>query len=220
MVEVLRTFVESGQTLTLRRRGEALDLLLGNVVLLSSAALGTEDAFGRLATRGFAATDEAPRIVIGGLGFGATLRAVLAVAPPRAQIVVTEKLQAVVDVARNEAASIVQGALDDERVTLVMGDIADVIARETELAALLLDVDNGPEWASFRSNARLYAPAALERARAAMRPGGIFAVWSGYPRDAFVPVLRAAGFRASIEPLREGNVVRARAYVGIAPEAR
>ena len=44
--------------------------------------------------------------------------------------------------------------------------------------------------------------------------GGIFAVWSGYPADAFVKNLRQAGFLPRIVPLHEGRVVRARAYVG------
>ena len=109
------------------------------------------------------------------------------------------------------------GALDDPRVELVRDDVADVIAREKGLAAVLLDVDNGPQWASFRTNARLYADSALTRAREALRPRGLYAVWSGYAADAFVARLRAAGFVARIEPLMERGVMRARAYVGIAP---
>ena len=108
--------------------------------------------------------------------------------------------------------------LDDPRVELHEGDVADVIgeAAPGTYAAILLDVDNGPEWASFRTNARLYADAALVRARNALASGGIFAVWSGYPADPFVRSLRKAGFVPRIEPLRERGVVRARAYIGSA----
>src|SRR5262249_7304100 len=148
-------------------------------------------------------------------GFGSTLRGVLEVAPPSARILVVEKLATVVDLARREAAHLVAGALDDPRVVLERADVADVVGRESDLSAILLDVDNGPEWASFRSNARLYADAALARARDALRPGGVFGVWSGYPRDAFVARLRRAGFAPRIEPLTERGVVRARAYVGV-----
>ncbi len=214
---ILRTFTEDGATLALRRRGGVLDLVLGNVVLLSSAALETERAFGRLAGAAMSGAP-APRVLVGGLGFGATLRGVLEVAPADASVLVVEKLACVVDVARNEAAELVAGALDDPRVTLERGDVADAIARiatgERALSAILLDVDNGPEWASFRSNARLYADAALAAAKAALRPGGLYAVWSGYPADAFVARLRRAGFAPRIEPLIERGVVRARAYVG------
>lgn len=207
--EILRTLREGDKSLLLRRVGTALELVLGNVVLLSSAALETELTFGGLAS-------EAPAgpVLVGGLGFGATLRGVLAT--HATEIVVSEKLQAVIDVAKNEAADLVRGALDDPRVRLERSDVADLIAGAPagSLSAILLDVDNGPEWASFRTNARLYAHAALVRARNALAEGGIFAVWSGYPADAFVKNLRAAGFVPRIEPLKERGIVRARAYVG------
>ncbi|OJY20285.1 MAG: hypothetical protein BGO98_43800 [Myxococcales bacterium 68-20] len=218
-IEIVRTIVEDEKSLLLRRDGANLELVLGNVVLLSSAALETELAFGRLAKEAIERTGSArPRVVIGGLGFGATLRGVLEVASPETEVVVVEKLRTVADVARVEAADLVGGALDDPRVELCLADVADVIASAEpgSLSAILLDVDNGPEWASFRSNARLYAEAALVRARSALAPGGVLAVWSGYPADVFVRTLRKAGFVPRVEPLHERGVVRARAYIGTA----
>ena len=211
--ELLRTIREDDKNLVLRRNGTSLELVLGNVVLLSSAALETERTFGQLAKPTFGASK---RVVIGGLGFGSTLRGVLDVAPADAEIIVVEKLRTVAEIARAEAADLVAGALDDPRVTLLHTDVADVIAEAppASLAAVLLDVDNGPEWASFRTNARLYADAALAQARRALAPGGLYAVWSGYAVDKFLGALRGAGFVARIEPLRERGVVRARAYLG------
>jgi spermidine synthase len=211
---ILRTFVEEGRSLALRRHKGALELVLGNVVLLSSAALETERTFGALASE---SASGRPRVLVGGLGFGATARGVLEVVGDDAEVLVVEKLEAVIDVVRNEAADLAAGVLDDPRIVLERADVADVIARSHDLSAILLDVDNGPEWASFRTNAKLYADAALVRAREALRPGGIFAVWSGYPADAFVARLRRAGFIARILPLEERGVVRARAYVGVKP---
>jgi spermidine synthase len=216
MTQILRTWREAGGTLALRIRGDVLDLVLGNVVLLSSAALETEREFGALA-RSVVSEVSAPRVLVGGLGFGSTLRGVLDVLPADGRVIVVEKLHAVVELARAEAAPLVAGSLDDPRVDLVNDDVADVIAREAGLSAVLLDVDNGPQWASFRTNARLYADAALAKTRAALRPGGMFAVWSGYASDGFVSHLRRAGFSPRIEPLLERGVVRARAYVGLAP---
>jgi spermidine synthase len=174
-------------SLFVRRRAGRVDLILGNVVLLSSAALETERTFGALVPEG------ARRVVIGGLGFGATLRGALDAAKG-AQIVVAEKVSALEPLLRGELADVGDpSALDDPRV----------------------DVDNGPDWASFRTNARLYSPAGLGVARAALKKGGLFAVWSGYPADWFLARLRAAGFTPSIVLLREKGVVRARAYVGV-----
>lgn len=208
---VLRTFTEGGQSLALRRRKGALELVLGNVVLLSSAALETERAFGRLAREAIGAR-RGPRV--GGLGFGSTARGVLDVAPADGEVIVVEKLEAVIDVLNSEAKDLAAGVLDDPRVRLERADVGDVLASASDVSAILLDVDNGPQWASFRTNAKLYSDAALVRARDALVPGGIYAVWSGYPADAFVGSLKRAGFMPRVESLTERGVVRARAYVG------
>lgn len=201
-------------SLVLRRRGGALELVSGRVVLLSSAALETERAFGQLAARLVSGTLR--RVIVGGLGLGATVRGVLDVATPDTSIVVVEKVEAVVALVRGELAHFSDRALDDPRVSVVCADVGDVIgATEGDADAILLDVDNGPEWASFRHNARLYVAAGLAVAHRALRPGGAFAVWSGYPADPFRARLRKAGFTPSVEPLRERGRVRARAYVGI-----
>jgi predicted membrane-bound spermidine synthase len=213
MPVVVRTFEEAGQRLTLRDLGTHHELLLGQVPILSSAALATERAFGRLAQD---LDPEVPvrRVLVGGLGFGATLQGVLEVAGPAAEVLVVEKLAVVVALVRGDLAHLAPGALEDPRVRLVQEDVADVIARERDLDAILLDVDNGPGWASFRTNARLYAPAGLAAAREALRPGGALAVWSGYAADTFVGQLRRAGLTPLVVPLHERGLLRARAYVG------
>jgi spermidine synthase len=203
----VRTFEAAGEQVTLREHQGRIDVILNGVVLLSSGALGTELTFGALA-------QGARRVLVGGLGFGATLRGVLA-DPGAEQVTVAEKSPAILALARGELAHLQQGALADPRVQLFEGDVLDAYPRGFD--AILLDVDNGPGWASHRSNARLYAPAGLDAARRSLAPGGLLAVWSGYPEDSFVARLRAAGFQPSIVPLREGGQVRARAYLGRVP---
>jgi spermidine synthase len=199
--------------LLLRETGNLVELVAGNVVLLSSASLGTERSFGRLAsTLGRGAPK---RVVVGGLGFGATLRGVLEVVAPDASVVVVEKVDAVIGLVRGRLASIANGALDDARVKLVRGDVSEVLAQsEGDVDLILLDVDNGPHWASFRTNARLYSPPGLAALKRALVAGGVLAVWSGYRADAFLGHLRTAGFAPSVIPLHERGRVRARAYVG------
>jgi spermidine synthase len=194
--------------LVLRTKGEVLEILAGNVILLSSAALETELAFGRLAAG-------RARVLVGGLGFGATVRGVLEGAPAEAGVVVAEKVAGVVALVRGELADRTGRPLDDPRVTVAPDDVFDVMSRAPAAwDSILLDVDNGPHWASFRTNARLYSPAGLAVAHRALAPGGLVAVWSGYPADAFLPRLRAAGFTPKCVPLHERGRVRARAYVG------
>jgi hypothetical protein len=205
-----RFFHEAGATLTLVRRGPHYELRIGHAPILTSALLGTERDFGRLVPK------RSRRVLIGGLGFGSTLAGVLEKVGPSAQVVVVEKLETVVRlVSRDgELARLAPGALDDPRVQIVRDDVHEVIARERDLDAILLDVDNGPDWASFRTNARLYDARGLAAAHRALAPGGMYAVWSGYPADAFMKRLVRAGFRPSVVPLVERGKVQARAYVG------
>lgn len=204
-----RTFHEKGQTLTLHDRGTHVELMIGHVPILSSAVLGTERAFGELARKW-----PSGRILVGGLGFGSTLAGVLSVCRPDAEVLVVEKLATVVKLVKGELSHLAGGALDDPRVRLVREDVASVIARERDLDLILLDVDNGPEWASFTTNAALYDEAGLRAAHAALRSGGAYAVWSGYPADPFLEHLRAAGFTPSVVPFEEKGRVQARAYIG------
>jgi spermidine synthase len=208
--------------LAIRRRGEIVEILAGNVLLLSSAALETERTFGRLAAT--VAGRPPARVLVGGLGFGATVRGVLEVAPADATVVVAEKVPSVVDLVRGELGELREVAkeldhpLDDPRVRVEAVDVLDAMRAATAASApydaILLDVDNGPQWASFRTNARLYTPAGLAVARAALAPGGLLAAWSGYPADAFLARLREAGFAPRRVLLLERGHVRARAYVG------
>ena len=206
-----RTFREAGVTLTLTERRGHFELMIGDVPILTTALLGTERAFGRLAPRA------AKRVVVGGLGFGSTLAGVLETVGPRARVVVVEKLRTVIDLVGGELAHLAKAALDEPRVELEPCDVREVIDRERELDAILLDVDNGPDWGSFRGNARLYDARGLAAAKRALRRGGIFAVWSGYPADAFVDRLRRAGLRPKVVPFEERGKLQARAYVGVKP---
>ena len=203
--------------LHLRRRGAILEIMAGPVVLLSSAALETELAFGRLPA---AILGRPPsRVLVGGLGFGATVCGALEVAAPNGRVVVAEKVDEVVELVRGELAYVAGRPLADPRVTVERADVLDAMraasAPGAGFDAVLLDVDNGPHWASFRQNARLYTPAGLAVARAALTPGGMFAVWSGYPADGFLARLRAAGLAPRRVLLEERGKVRARAYVGV-----
>jgi spermidine synthase len=207
-----RTFHEKGQTLTLHDRGTHLELMIGHVPILTSAALGTERDFGKLAGR--LCVREAPRVLVGGLGFGSTLAGVLESIGNGGRVLVIEKLATVVRLVQGELSHLAGGVLDDPRVTLVRDDAVAVIARERDLDVILLDVDNGPEWASFESNARLYDRAGLLAAKTALVANGSYAVWSGYPADGFLDRLRAAGLAPSVVPFHEGGRLQARAYVG------
>jgi len=134
-------------------------------------------------------------MLVGGLGMGFTLRAALAALPQDAGIVVAELVPAVVKWAHGPMAAVFGESLSDPRVTIREADVGTLIrASRSSYDAILLDVDNGPEGLTRTSNDALYSLAGLHAAKAALKPGGVLAVWSATPSTAFFQRLRKTGF--------------------------
>jgi spermidine synthase len=180
--------------LRLMRRGDEFSIKLGQNELMNSRLSGSEAALATLACRKIADV-EAPHLLIGGLGMGFTLRAALAVLGVKARITVAELVPAVVAWARGPLAGIFAGSLTDARVSIQEVDVARLIKSSAlSFDAILLDVDNGPQGLTRKANDGLYDPSGLQAARAALRPGGVLAVWSSGPSPAFSKRLDDAGF--------------------------
>ena len=180
--------------LRLMRRGDEFSIMIGGNELMNSRMSGSEEALATLAAERLSGV-VAPRILIGGYGMGFTLRAALAAFAPDATIEIAELVPSVVEWARGPMVALTAGSLDDVRVSVAIVDVGEAIAaRPGAFDAILLDVDNGPDGLTRASNDRLYGPAGLGRARAALRAGGILAVWSAAPSPRFAARLRGAGF--------------------------
>jgi len=181
------------EELRLFRRGADYMIVLDRNELMNSRMSGSEE---QLATMTFARLKvDAPRALIGGYGMGFTLRAALKVAGPHAELVVGELVPQIIDWARGPMAELAAGCLDDRRVTVEIGDVAAMIAHARgSFDAILLDVDNGPDGLTRLANDRLYTATGLDRARAALRPGGVLAVWSAGPDPRFKRRMQEAGF--------------------------
>jgi spermidine synthase len=183
-----------GGELRLVQRGDDFWIMIGANALMSTRLRGSEEALATLACERIAGRPR-PALLIGGLGMGFTLRAALDALPRDASLVVAELVPAIVRWARGPMAHIHGGSLDDPRVSVVERDVGDLIAAaRSSFDAILLDVDNGPDALSLDTNDRLYDLEGLRRARAALRPGGLLAVWSAAPDPAFTRRLAKAGF--------------------------
>ena len=180
--------------LRLMRRGDEFSIRLGANELMNSRLSDSEEALATLSLERIRSRAE-PLILIGGLGMGFTLRAALAVLGPQARITVAELVPAVVAWARGPMAELYGGSLSDPRVSIEEGDVARLIrSGASRYDAILLDVDNGPEGLTRDANDGLYTKAGLSAARAALKQGGVFAVWSSSgPDEAFKHRLRQAG---------------------------
>jgi spermidine synthase len=180
--------------LRLMRRGAEFSIMLGNNELMNSRLSGSEEALATLACERIRAQPE-PRILIGGLGMGFTLRAVLAELDPKARVVVAELVPAVVAWARGPMAELHGASLTDPRVSILEQDVGQLIrGARASYDAILLDVDNGPEGLTREANDGLYTMAGLAAAQKALRPGGVLAVWSSGPDRSFTQRLQKAGF--------------------------
>ena len=180
--------------LRLMRRGKEFSIKLGTNELMNSRLSGSEVALATLAAKRIEKVAR-PRVLIGGLGMGFTLRAALGVLGSKAQIVVAELVPAVVAWARGPMAELFGDCLDDPRVDIREVDVAQIIERHPlTFDAILLDVDNGPEGLTREANDALYDVTGLRIAHTALRRGGVLAVWSSGPHPKFTKRLQQAGF--------------------------
>lgn len=175
--------------LVLRQRtglaGEAVvELWSGGVHLMDTEDATTERLLAqlvlrRLPRRGRGAADGDLQVLVGGLGLGYTASALLA-DPRVGECVVVEIEPALTAWLRDGLVPPARGLLDDARLRVVHGDVRDVLATwpAAELDAVLLDVDNGPDFLTHPANAALYRPPALAAASTTIRPGGVLAIWS------------------------------------------
>ena len=171
--------------------------------LMSSRAHSSEDALGTLSCRHLQQTANA-RVLIGGLGMGFTLAAALRVLPSDASITVAELVPGVVEWNLAQLGQCADYPLQDPRVTVRSEDVRNLIDPAAgEFAAILLDVDNGPEALTHPQNDQLYSLSGLQRTFQALRPGGRIGVWSATPSVAFSSRLKAAGFAVTVKQVRE-----------------
>jgi spermidine synthase len=192
-LEVVAT--PDGGELVLWRRDDVFEIHVDGLELMSSRAHGSEEALAQLAC---GALPKAPRVLIGGLGFGFTTRAALDVLPPDARVTVAEFFAAVESWNRDLVGHLARHPLADRRLRVEIADVKAVIDRApAAFDAILLDVDNGPEAFTLASNRRLYGAAGLASIRRALAPGGVLAVWSASPDMGFVQHLSRAGFTAA-----------------------
>jgi spermidine synthase len=184
--------------------------------LMNSASHRSEQ---KLAVYGCAGLARRPgvRVLIGGLGMGFTARAALDVLAGDAEVVVVESVAAVVRWNREVFGHLAREPLDDPRLSVVEADVVDTIAAAAgRYDAILLDVDNGPSALTTFKNRRLYSAEGLERARNALRPRAVLAVWSTFQDAKFTARLRTVGFDPAAKRVLAGDGSRRRHVIWLA----
>jgi spermidine synthase len=188
--------------ITLRQRGTEFSIRTADTELMNSRLHGSEDALAEL-TCSRIKQKNGLRILIGGLGMGYTLAAALAQSEKDTLITVSELIPAVVRWNRQHLGHLAGRPLDDPRVSIQEEDVAESIRRnKSAWDAILLDVDNGPDGLTLKANDRLYDISGLKTTFSALRPGGILAVWSSGPDEAFTCRLKRCQFQTETVTVR------------------
>jgi spermidine synthase len=209
--------LHDGAELTLVRRGSDWSVRVGAMLLMSSRMHDSEEA---LAEQALARVNNPRKVLVGGLGLGFTLRAVLRGVHQDAKVTVGELLSALVEWNRTHVGALADHPLADPRVEVVVGDVFDTIKRSAAaFDVILLDVDNGPVALTQPRNQRLYGDYGLRACRAALRPGGVLAIWSTGPNARFERKLARAGFATEVVRVAARKGSRARAVLFLAKVA-
>lgn len=185
------------------RDGGEWEVRAGGKTLMSTRMHASEESLATIAFERLRGIE--PRVVlVGGLGLGFTLRATLDRVSAEARVVLAELSPAIVEWNCEHVGAFADHPLSDSRVELHVGDVRDrVLEGRGVYDAILLDVDNGPMAMVQEANNLLYGDDGVRACLAALRTGGVLAVWSAAPDDAYLHRLQRAGFVA------EARVVRA-----------
>ena len=198
--KALATVTTSEGELELRQRGPREFLItIDGRVLMTSSERSSEEAVATLACQQLTSRS-APRVLIGGLGMAYTVRAALDALPKRAQITVSELTEEVATWCKGPLAALTRGAVLDQRVRVVIKDVARVIeqAAPAHYDAIILDLYEGPHAAQKRENDPFYGRAALGRSFAALAPGGVLAIWSEEENVVFKRRMADVGFETKL----------------------
>jgi spermidine synthase len=193
-----------GGTLTLARRDKEFSIRLSGIrgELMNSRVHGSEEALAELGCARLKNVDNS-KVLVGGMGMGFTLASTLLMVSGSCEVTVAELIPEVVEWNRGPLGECAGQPLQDSRVRVHIGDVADVISgAEGGFGAILLDVDNGPEGLTNDENQWLYSLPGLRAIHRALSPQGTLAVWSAGPDPLFVIRLKKVGFHASVRSVR------------------
>ena len=197
--------IPRGDTLTLVSHGQDFVVMLGKGELMGTRMQFSEEQLAVLTLERVATPR--PRVLVGGYGMGFTFRAALAGLPEGGRVTVAEVVPEILDWARGPLAHLTGDTLADPRGEVIIADVAALIddaidGTTPHYDAILLDVDNGPDGIVRDGNDRLYTRTGLAKAREALNPGGVLAIWSAAPDPIFTRKLRDAGFEVEERSVR------------------
>jgi spermidine synthase len=211
-VKIASTRTPDGSEMMLYQHDRDFSITINGQDLMHSRQHESELELARLGCAHLAGR-EGPIILVGGLGMGYTLRQALDMLSPRAQVVVSELLDVVVEWNSEFLGELNNHPLRDERVEVSVGDVVELISSSrNRFDAILLDIDNGPDALTDSGNSTMYSREGIIACRRALRENGCLAVWSAGTSEKFEQLLTSNGFSVSRFPVsaHKGSKSRSR----------
>ncbi len=193
-IKLATTQTPDGGEMGLYQHDQDFAIKVNGQQLMSSRQHESELALARLGCAHLAEREE-PRVLIGGLGMGYTLRQTLEMLGVDGKVVVSELLPDVVEWNGTYLKELNGKSLKDERTEIKIGDINPLLAKSVNsFDAILLDIDNGPGAVTDSGNEQLYTRSGIKNCRRALREKGCLAIWSAEPSKEFEQLLMSCGF--------------------------
>jgi spermidine synthase len=192
----VRAVSERGELVLRRRADGALELRVNGVFVMDDQETSSEEL---LASAALETVPHPDRVLVGGLGLGYTVRALLA--DQRVGEVVVAEIEP--DLVAWMRAGLVPSVLDDPRVAVVVGDVRKVVADlpDASVDAILLDVDNGPDFLVYNENSAVYTSDFVATCHAKLRAGGVLTVWSSSESAALKSTVDAVFGSTTVKPV-------------------
>lgn len=198
-----------GTVFSLHKRDKEFFLKYNGSELMSTNHTYSEELLSEIGCKhlraGSAKRPAHPKVLIGGLGLGFTLKRALEVVGSPAIIEVAELMPPLIEWNRTFLVEYNGPLLEDPRTMITQGDLFDTISNKQDGSydALLLDIDNTPDDLITDGNARLYTPSFLQKIMNILTPTGKVSYWLSEPAPKFKQLLEKVGFHVEYHPAKQ-----------------
>ncbi len=195
-----------GNLLALYQQGREFVLEYNGLELMSTNLTWSEQMLADLGCvdllEGAPTRPEHPRVLIGGLGMGFTLKRVLELVGSPATVDVAELMNQVIEWNRTYLVEHNGPLLEDPRTNVILSDLFDCLGDGDMYDAILIDIDDTPEAVITEDNVKLYTPSFMALLRESLNPGGCLAYWMAAPSPRLEMALKKAGFNLKEYPAK------------------
>lgn len=190
-----------GTTFSLHKRDKEFFLKYNGCELMSTNHTYSEELLSEIGCKHiqFASANRPahPKVLIGGLGLGFTLKRALEMVGKPATVEVAELMPPLIEWNRTFLVEYNGPLLEDPRTKITQGDLFDILSNKTSASydALLLDIDNTPDDLITAGNSRMYTPGFLQQLKNVLTSTGKLSYWLSEPAPKFKKLLEQTGFK-------------------------